>query len=169
MPRMDRGHEIEAAHSGHFDIGDDQIKTVFGDLIKRALGGCQALDGITLLLQHLNEIVHDARVIIHDEKAFGYCTHGCSLWGCSGGPLTGRSTLNRLPLSTVDSTESAPPCSVTMDCTTARPKPVPPSPARVVKNGSNKRPRVSGDMPQPVSATMRRAVWTSRPRARIRS
>ena len=61
-----------------------------------------------------------------------------------------------VPCPGVLSTVIAPPCSVMMPCTTARPKPVPSPTSLVVKNGSKMRSRTSGAMPCPVSRTVKR-------------
>src|SRR5206468_2672922 len=66
----------------------------------------------------------------------------------------------------VDAPETLPPCCRTIALTTARPSPVPPWAALVVKNGSNSLSSTSGDIPQPLSSTTRRAAGTRVPFSR---
>ena len=77
------------------------------------------------------------------------------------GPSTvGRHISKHVPRPGALRNSTSPPAWVTMPCTVARPSPVPRPTALVVKNGSNTRAWTSGDMPMPVSVTVRWTAWT---------
>src|SRR4029079_9267822 len=117
-------------------------------------GARRGLAGHVVMRRELLDQELDHRAVVIDYQAARELGHAESLPSLA--LRAGKLTMNSAP--PLDWAVIVPPCSLTIVRTTASPRPVPPSEARVVKNGSNSWACISGGMPGPVSRTIRR-TW----------
>src|SRR5882724_10396169 len=101
-------------------------------------------------LAHLPLVVDDEDASAH-HSASHLEVHDAASAGSAG---RGRKIEKRLPFPTSLSTSIQPPCSATIPCATASPRPVPSPIPLVVKNGSKTLARSSRAMPRPSSSTV---------------
>src|SRR5262249_13629235 len=140
----DARHQVEAVLVGHHDIGDDQLPLPLLDPLPERGGRAGAAHIVALTAERLMEDGPNGPVIVGNQDGRG-AAHVAAWRNCNG-----NITLNVVRPGSL-SNSTAPPWSLMILATKARPRPVPVG--LFVTKASKRWARISSDTPWPLSRT----------------
>ena len=114
----DARHEVEAVLVGHHHVGDDELALAFLDPLPQRRGGAGAAHIVALAAQRLVQDGADGAIVVGDQDGRG-AAHGAAWRNCNG-----NITLKVVRPGSL-SNSMAPPWSLMILATNARPRPVP--------------------------------------------
>src|SRR5207248_2836064 len=137
----DTRHQIEPVLSGHHHVGDHQLSLALLHPLPERRRGAGAAHDVALPAERLMQDGADGAIVVGDEDG-GTGTHGTAWRGSITRKMVRPASL---------SYSMAPPWSLTILATRARPKPVPVG--LLVTKASKRCERISSDTPRPLSRT----------------
>src|SRR5262249_45170022 len=156
--------QLQAVHALQPGIRDDDVEVLLAQYRHCLCCGGAPRDRESAFAERgLKRLAH-AAIVIDEQHAPG---HDASLSSAGCSRTGGRNTVNEAPWPGSFDTVTEPPCSCTMACTTARPRPVPSPTGLRVENGARTWSRGRGATPGPSPVTRihgKSACESARPR-----